>query len=214
MKAIIFDMDGVIFNTENLWKEAFEYYTKRYNLPLDETYRASICGKSEELIIAELKTMFPELDGKKYREEIGAYYLNKINQAAYVVKEGFIELIKSAKAKGYKLALATSNKKMRMEKLFSQKDLDPYQLFDVITTVEDVGANSKPNPYIFLITAKKLGIEPKDIFVIEDSLNGIEAAVRGGFKSIMIKDLIQPNALAKEKCCLITDTLLDIGSII
>ena len=214
MKAIIFDMDGVIFNTENLWKEAFQYYTKRYNLPLDETYRASICGKSEELIIEELKDMFPSLDGKKYRDEIGQYYLNKINEVAYIVKEGFFELIKNAKEKGYKLALATSNTKMRMEKLFSQKDIDPYQIFDVITTVEEVGAKSKPDPYIFLITAKKIGYQSEDIFVIEDSLNGIEAAVRGGFVPIMIKDLIEPNQLAKEKCRLLTDTLLDIIPII
>lgn len=210
MQAIIFDMDGVIFNSENLWKAGFEYYTKKYNLPLDESYRVTIVGKSEEFIIEDLIRMFPDLDAKKYRDEIGKYYNDKINNGEYIIKEGFFELVQKAKEKGLKLGLATSNAKWRMEKLFYQKGVDPYTIFDEITTIEEIGKNSKPNPYIFLKTAEKLGVDPTETIVIEDSLNGIEAAVKGNFKAIMIKDLIPPNEYAKENCYFLADSLLDI----
>lgn len=57
-KAVIFDLDGVIFNTEDCWKRGFEIVTKKYDLPLDENYRVTICGKSEIKIIEELNEMF------------------------------------------------------------------------------------------------------------------------------------------------------------
>ena len=97
-----------------------------------------------------------------------------------------------------------------MEKIFSNKGIDPYKLFDVITTVSEIGKNTKPNPFIFLTTAEKLGTLPKDTIVLEDSINGIEAAVNGEFIPIMVKDLVPPNEYAKERCYKIVGSLLDI----
>ena len=77
-KAVIFDMDGVIFNTENCWQEGFYVVNKKYGLSLDENYRVTICGKSELKIIEELNQMFPDLDAVRYRKEIADYYLKLI----------------------------------------------------------------------------------------------------------------------------------------
>ena len=209
-KAVIFDMDGVIFNTENCWQEGFYVVNKKYGLSLDENYRVTICGKSELKIIEELNQMFPDLDAVRYRKEIADYYLKLIEEGKYQIKEGFLELIKALREKNYKIALATSNLRWRMEKIFSNKGIDPYKLFDVITTVSEIGKNTKPNPFIFLTTAEKLGTLPKDTIVLEDSINGIEAAVNGEFIPIMIKDLVPPNEYAKEYCYKIVDSLLDI----
>lgn len=209
-KAFIFDMDGVIFNTENCWKEGFEMVTKKYGLPLDENYRVTICGKSEKKIIEELKDMFPDLNGVKYREEIAEYYVQMLKDGKYEVKEGFFELIDELKRKNYKIALATSNIRWRMELMFANKGIDPYKIFDEIITVTEIGTKTKPDPFIFLTTAEKLGVKPEDTFVLEDSLNGIEAAVRGEFIPIMVKDLIPPNEYAKENCHKIVDSLLEV----
>ena len=209
-KAVIFDMDGVIFNTENCWKEGFEVVTKKYGLPLDENYRVTICGKSEKKIIEELKEMFPNLDGVKYREEIADYYVELLKNGKYEVKEGFFELIDELKKKNYKIALATSNIRWRMELMFNNKGIDPYQIFDAIITVTEIGTKTKPDPYIFLKTAEALGSRPEDTFVLEDSLNGVEAAVRGHFIPVMVKDLVPPNEYAENHCYKIVNSLLDI----
>lgn len=209
-KAVIFDLDGVIFNTEDCWKVGFEIITKKYGLPLDENYRITICGKSEVKIIEELNTMFPTLDAVTYRKEIADEYVNQIEKGSYHLKEGFFELIDELKKKDYKIALATSNLRWRMEKIFSNKGIDPYKIFDVIITVSEIGNRTKPDPYIFLKAAEQLGADPKETMVIEDSLNGIKAAVRGNFIPIMDIDLIPPNAYAKDHCYKIVDSLLDI----
>lgn len=209
-KAVIFDLDGVIFNTENCWKVGFEIVTKEYGLPLDENYRITICGKSEAKIIEELNVTFPTLDAVKYRKEIADKYVDQINNGEYQLKEGFFELVDALKSKNYKIGLATSNLRWRMEKIFSNKGIDPYKIFDTIITVSEIGNRTKPDPYIFLRAAEELGVEPKDSFVIEDSLNGIEAAARGGFIPIMDKDLIPPNEYAKKRCYKIVDSLLDV----
>ena len=213
-KAVIFDMDGVIFNTENCWQAGFYAINKKYGLSLDENYRVTICGKSELKIIEELNQMFPDLDAVRYRKEIADYYLMLIEEGKYDIKEGFFELIKELKEKNYKVALATSNLRWRMEKIFSNKGIDPYQIFDVITTVSEIGKNTKPNPFIFLTTAEKLGTLPEDTMVLEDSINGIEAAVNGGFIPVMVKDLVPPNEYAKEHCYKIVDSLLDITPLV
>ena len=209
-KAVIFDLDGVIFNTEDCWKKGFEIVTKQYNLPLDENYRVTICGKSELKIIEELNVMFPDLDAVTYRKEIADKYVEQINNGEYRLKEGFFELINVLKEKNYKIALATSNLRWRMEKIFSNKGIDPYKIFDTIITVSEIGNRTKPDPYIFLKAAEELGVKPEDTIVIEDSLNGIEAAVRGNFIPIMAKDLVPPNEYAKKHCYRIVDSLLDI----
>ena len=102
-KAVIFDLDGVIFNTENCWKVGFEIITKKYGLPLDENYRITICGKSEVKIIEELNIMFPTLDAVTYRKEIADEYVNQIEKGNYHLKEGFFELIDELKKKDYKI---------------------------------------------------------------------------------------------------------------
>ena len=209
-KGVIFDLDGVIFNTEDCWKVGFEIITKKYCLPLDENYRITICGKSEVKIIEELNIMFPTLDAVTYRKEIADEYVNQIEKGNYHLKEGFFELIDELKKRNYKIALATSNLRWRMEKIFSNKGIDPYKIFDVIITVSEIGNRTKPDPYIFLKAAKELGADPKETMVIEDSLNGIEAAVRGNFIPIMDKDLIPPNEYAKTHCYKIVDSLLDV----
>ena len=209
-KAVIFDLDGVIFNTENCWKVGFEIITKKYGLPLDENYRITICGKSEAKIIEELNIKFPTLDAVTYRKEIADEYVNQIEKGNYHLKEGFLELIDVLKKKNYKIALATSNLRWRMEKIFSNKGIDPYKIFDVIITVSEIGNRTKPDPYIFLKAAEQLGADPNETMVIEDSLNGIEAAVRGNFLPVMDIDLIPPNEYAKDHCYKIVDSLLEV----
>ena len=111
MKAVIFDMDGVIFDTERVWQEAFIMVNKKYNVNLTEEWRKSICGKSEELIRKELKEMMPNLDVDKYRDEKVAYVNDRVFNGYVPMKDGFLELVKKLKEKKYKILPHTRKKK-------------------------------------------------------------------------------------------------------
>ena len=87
MNAVIFDMDGVIFNTENLWREGFILANKKYNLNLDENYRKTICGKSEDEIRNELKALYKNLDVNNYRDFIINYVNDEKNMKRYISNE-------------------------------------------------------------------------------------------------------------------------------
>lgn len=200
VNAAVFDMDGVIFDTESVWKQAFENANSVFGLKLDEEYRQSTCGKSEDMIRKSLQTTFPDLDVDKYRGYMLKQVNDTINNGDFDVKPGIIDAIKMLRSKNYKIALATSSHKSRAEMLFRKKGLDLYGLFDATVFAEDVGSRSKPDPEIFFVASRLINERPADCFVFEDSLNGIEAAVNGGFIPVMIVDLIEPTKYCYDNC--------------
>ncbi len=214
MKAVIFDMDGVIFNTEKLWQYAFIESNKIYNVNLTEEYRKTICGKSEELIREELKNILPNVDVNAYRDYMVDYVNNNVKNGNFEMKGGFVELINALKNKNYKLALATSSTKDRALMLFNRFSINPNDIFDAFVFAEDVGTKSKPDPFMFRLAASKIGVKEEESFVIEDSLNGIVAAYKGGFKPIMVIDLIEPDDFAKKNCYKIFNNLNEVIDII
>ena len=209
VKTVIFDMDGVIFNTENIWREADISSNKIFNLNIDDKLRQSFCGKSELEIKEELRSLYPNLDVDLYRKTIHEYVHKKIDEGSFEIKEGFIELIQFLKENNFKIALATSSDKPRILKLFKLKNLD-LNIFDYIVCADDVGKKSKPDPYIFNLVSKHFDIPSKNIIVLEDSINGIIAAHNGGFIPIMVKDLIEPNDFCVKNCKLILNNLFEV----
>lgn len=196
--AVIFDMDGVIFDTESLWRKAFLAANKKFNVDITEKYRQGMCGKNEKLVREELRVHRPSLDVDAYRDFMLASVNHDISVGAFEVKPFFKETISYLKEKGIKIALATSSHKVRAENLFRLKGMEIAGIFDATIYAEDALGKSKPDPFMFLEAAKKLGVKPEDAVVVEDSINGIEAAVRGNLIPVMAVDLIPPNDFAKE----------------
>ncbi|MBQ4444391.1 MAG: HAD family phosphatase [Clostridia bacterium] len=194
INAAIFDMDGVIFDTERLWRDAFVLSTRRFNLPLTEADRQLMCGKTEPVIRAELRRAFPSLDADAYRDSMIDYVRAEIAVGRFSLKEGFLSLMDTLRSRGIRTALATSSHRDRAYSLFEKKGLSLDYFFPVTVFSEEVGDKSKPNPYMFCLAAEKLGLTPTSCCVVEDSINGIVAATRGGFMPIMAVDLIEPDA--------------------
>lgn len=209
VKGIVFDMDGVIFDSESIWKEGFLLANSKFNLNFTEIDRQKCCGKNEENIRNELKENYPELQVDEYRDFIIHYVEDTIKAKGAPIKEGFLELMHFLHLSKIKTALATSSNKSRALTLFEKKGLSPTEIFQGLVFSEDV-ENSKPHPEIFLLAAKKLELSPNSCIVLEDSFNGVEAAVRGGFSVIMIKDLIEPTDEIKKKCLFVADSLFDV----
>ena len=212
MIGVIFDMDGVIFDTERIWRDAFIKYNKIYNISLSEEYRKSICGKAEVLIRKELRGMNLNIDIDSYREDIRSYVNSEIKKGNYNIKDGFLDLIQYLKNKKYKIALATSSNRERTNMLFENKNLD-INMFDYILCGDEV-INGKPNPEIFLKACNHLGVDKKECYVIEDSINGIMASIDGGLIPIMVIDMIEPNDYVMKNCKYIFDNLDDVKSIL
>lgn len=205
--GIIFDMDGVIFDSESLWREATVRVNAQFNVQFSEEYRQSMCGKDEDSIRECLKNDFSDLDVGKYRDAVLADVQSQMAKARF--KPHFITVLVECKSRGLKIALATSSRRERAVRMFESKGIDLQDIFDYAVFGDDVKA-SKPNPEIFLLASKGLGMRPEECIVIEDSLNGIRAALDGGFNPVMAVDLIEPDSYVAEHGVPVVRDLRDI----
>ena len=186
-KAVIFDMDGVIFDTEkvylDIWTEVFE----NYGYKMTKELYVTVMGTGRKNVIKTfLENFGDDLPIEKMYEEKDNQLFYRIENQGIPLKEGVKELFSMLKEKNYKIALATSAKRERVEKQIKDKWLK--ESFDAIVCGDDV-EKGKPSPDIFLKAAKKIDVEPENCFVVEDSPAGIKAAFSGGMKGIHVEDL-------------------------
>lgn len=186
-KAVIFDMDGVIFDTEkvylDIWTEVFE----KYGYKMTKELYVTVMGTGRKNVIKTfLENFGDDLPIEKMYEEKDNQLFYRIENQGIPLKEGVKELFSMLKEKDYKIALATSAKRERVEKQIKDKWLK--ESFDAIVCGDDV-EKGKPSPDIFLKAAKEIDVEPENCFVVEDSPAGIKAAFSGGMKGIYVEDL-------------------------
>ncbi len=213
MKSIIFDMDGVIFDSEravyNIWRELAEKYG--FAEDLYEVYIKCIGVNS-----ASTRKIFTEHYGSgfpydEYQKESSKMYRDRYDGGNLPLKPGIEDLLIYLKNKGYKIAIASSTRTERVRMQIEEADLIKY--FDIIVG-GDMVTRSKPAPDIFLKAAEELNAEPSQTYVIEDSFNGIKAAYEGGFIPVMVPDMLPPDDEMRDKASYIFDTLEGIKSIL
>lgn len=186
IKAVIFDMDGVIYDTEKVYLEGWSKVFKDYGYDLKKEHYLSVMGTGRK----NVKKVFLEHYGDKlpieemYKKK-DAELFRIVENEGVPLKEGALEFLDYLKENGYKIALGTSAKRERLEKQL--KD-EVKKRFDVILCGDDV-IKSKPNPEIFLKAAEKLGIVPEECVVIEDSTSGIKASYNAGMIGLHVEDL-------------------------
>lgn len=208
VKAVLFDMDGLIFDTEKLaekgWMKAGEIFG--YRVTQNETAKIRGCNTLAN------SRLFQEWFGdsefyEKGREIRNSYILEYVRENGMPVKEGMHELFQYLREHGIKTALATSTQRESVEEYFKYTDL-PYA-FDVTVCGTEV-QNGKPAPDIFLTAAEKLGVKPEECLVLEDSPNGITAGHAAGCKVIMIPDMDKPEEKITKLCTKICQNLREI----
>lgn len=200
VEAVIFDMDGVIFDTEKYWKQEFFKASEKYGLNLNEEYRQkNAVGKRDSEIRIAMKKEFPnaDIDGfvDYWHSSVKEIFLKNKN----LLKPGFEELVSALKEHDIKIALATSSTMDRCEILFNNCGLKISEIFDFVVTKENV-EKGKPDPEVFLKAIKGLNVNKENSIVLEDSLLGIESAFRAGAQPVMVVDLITPNDDIKKMC--------------
>ncbi len=190
IKLIIFDMDGLMFDTERLafmhWKKAAKKFNYRIN---DEIFKQTIGLKLMETEKIYEKYYGPDFPFEKIKNEEIKLVEDYIRLEGVPVKEGLYELLECIKGKRLKISLATSTEKSRMEMLLNLSKTKKY--FEAIVCGDEI-INGKPDPEIFLKTSQKAKCPPETCMVLEDSKNGIIAAYRAGMIPVMIPDMNKP----------------------
>lgn len=186
-KAVIFDMDGVIFDTERVYLEIWQSVFEKYGYKMTKELYITVMGTGRKNVIKTfLENFGDDLPIEKMYEEKDNQLFYIIENQGIPLKKGVKELFSMLKEKNYKIALATSAKRDRVEKQIKDKWLK--ESFDAIVCGDDV-EKGKPSPDIFLKAAKEIDVEPENCFVVEDSPAGIKAAFSGGMKGIHVEDL-------------------------
>ncbi len=170
-KAALFDLDGVLIDSETLYTGFWEKVGKTHHLP-SPTFAYDIKGTTLNDI---LTTYFPD---PKVRADIDRMLHQFENEIIYPIFPGALEFVDSLKASGMKTVIVTSSDDKKMNFLFAQHP-GFRSHFDAIVTAADV-SRSKPDPEPYIIGARKAGCTPEECIVFEDSFQGLEAGRRAG----------------------------------
>lgn len=185
--AALFDLDGVVLDTERLYTRFYTALGKRYNLP-DPDFALNIKGSTIEKILA---TYFPT-------PEASADVLKSIREFEenmdYPVCEGVVEFIDSLHGHDIRVALVTSSSIDKMRKVAARVP-ELLERFDVMVTGNDV-SRSKPDPEGYILAAHRLGADPADCYVFEDSLSGLAAGMASGATVIGLATTLPAERLA------------------
>ena len=190
IRALIFDFDGTILDTETAWYEAFKEAYLEHEVELTLDMYGKCIGTSlhlfdpYEYLITDLKI---PLDRKAFRQGIHDRLTKMMEQE--VIRPGILDYLAGAKELGLRIGLASSSKRAWIDKYLAQLGISHY--FEAIRTAEDV-ALVKPHPELYELALKDLGVQPHEAIAIEDSPNGARAAAAAGMHYIVV-----PNPVTK-----------------
>lgn len=184
-KAAIFDLDGTLVDSMNIWSKIDEEYLKSFGLEVPDNIQKEITHLTLTETAKYFKEKFDIKDSvnsiiDKWNSMAFHHYSNNIS-----LKDGVLDYLNQLKENNIKIALATSNSVPLLEATLKNNGI--YEYFDVISTSEEV-KKSKENPDIYLLSAKKLGIAPKDCIVFEDIPKAVKGAKLAGMTVYAVYD--------------------------
>jgi HAD superfamily hydrolase (TIGR01509 family) len=208
IELIIFDMDGLMFDTEKISFVSWRQSAVQYGYEIDdEIFRKTIGAnliRTKEIYLNHFGNNFPieEIinDRSRIAEEI-------VKSKGVPVKKGLYDLLDYLKQSNIKKAVATSTSRKRALNLLRMANIDKY--FDYILCGDEI-EKSKPDPEIFLKVSDKLACSPEKCLVLEDSEAGITAAYIAGMLPIMIPDIKEPDDETKALIFKKMNSLMDV----
>ena len=208
LKAVIFDMDGLMINSEVITYECYQAVLGKMNLTISREFYVTLLGKN----IAWATGRFHEEYGEDFPvqeviKNVHAMMANRFRTEGIPLKPGLIDLLTYLKENNYKTIVATSSNRARVDQILFHAGIEPY--FDDSICGDEV-TKSKPNPEIFLKACAKLGVEPSEAVVLEDSEAGIQAAADGNIPVICVPDMKYPAPEFEARTTRIVKTLHDV----
>ena len=207
-KAVVFDMDGVLFDTERLCQDSWIEVANRRGLPDMEIIFPKCIGRnandSRQIV---LEAYGADFDYEVFRREASDWFWKYLEENGLPAKEGVRELLNWLKEQGWRIGLASSTRRSSVISHLEQAGIKDF--FEEIIT-GDMVEHSKPLPDIYLLACRKLMVDPAETYAIEDSPNGIRSAYRAGMKPIMVPDLLSPDGEMEQLSTCIFSGLLDV----
>ena len=203
MKGAIFDMDGLLLDSERLFQVGWHMLADKYGVELGDRFSGEIIGCGEVQAAGVLSRYFPGAVPQDLIEECKAK-VAELEETQLELKKGVREILAGLKSAGFRLAVASSSPLTMIRKNLGRMGV--LDFFDVLLSGEEV-TRGKPNPDIFLLAAERLGLEPESCYVFEDSLNGIRAAHAANCRAVMIPDQVAPTDEIRTMCDVYPDLI-------
>ena len=196
IKGVIFDLDGVILSTDEYHFLAWKQLADKLDIPFDREKNNLLRG------VSRMESLEIVLDGREFSAEQKAAFAAEKNETYRAllsrmtpsdVSNDVKNTISKLKSRGIKVAIGSSSKntKFILERVGMIND------FDAIADGNDI-KRSKPDPEVFLVAARLIGLAPSECIVVEDALAGIDAAISGGFFPVAIGDAVKhPGAMTR-----------------
>ena len=212
---VIFDMDGVIVDSEAVYLAGYLHAAELYDLPIEDMKTAvgravGVIDAMERQIMIETFGHLPQFSMDKTYKACRDYFNNIVETGQMELKPGAAQILQILKNRNIPVGLASSSPRVMIKKVLERHDVLRY--FDVIVS-GDMVMKGKPDPEIFLRCADAMGIpvsKYSETFVIEDSHNGIRAAYAAGMKPVMVPDQLPPTQEMREKAAVILPSLFDV----
>lgn len=194
--AILFDMDGLMIDSESISANAWLLAGEQHGIKLDDELLMGLVGLSVNLSRDYVARHFNDAElASQLSSACRVYYRQLLHEGDIPLKPGIVELLQWVNHTEIPHAVATSTQRTLADLKLARTGLAPY--FD-ITVAGDEVVNPKPAPDVYLAAAAKLGVKPERCMVLEDSPYGLQAAMAANMQTILVPDLIQPTANEQE----------------
>ena len=213
IKAVLFDMDGLMVDTESLATEAFIHGAKKQGYEMTREETLLVLGFTTKSIYEFWGNYFKDSDvsGKQLVDD-HYEYIEDILFTTGPKKMPFIEeLLIYLKDNNYKVAVASSSNMNHIVNNMEKTGLVKY--IDELASGAEV-ENGKHAPDVFLLAAERLGVKPEECIVLEDSMAGVIAGSTAGAKVIMVPDMFEPDEVCKERAYKIVGNLGEVIKIL
>ena len=193
LKAIIFDLDGVVAETESIHMRAFQKTFEKFNIKFTQEYQNGLVGFTVKDNIIKVKSDYKiDIDVDEYVKKRNDEYYTLLEKNMIEPNPGFVDILSWGENRKVKFGICSSSKRKMVEivlnSVFKNLDIEKsaYEFFDVIATGDDA-RRRKPYPDLYLYAVDKLCLNPIECLAIEDSKIGIESARSAGCKIVALK---------------------------
>lgn len=207
VKAVIFDMDGLLLDTEIIAYKIFNEILNQYGHKIDLDTYSNFVGLTKSNFVAAIQIQFSNLQNpQKIVDSLYLKMKEELSTSIPDIKQGALQSLKNLKEREIPLAVATSTYREQADQLLKKTGL--WDFFDVVVT-GDMVENSKPSPDIFLETMNRLSVNNTETLILEDSANGIRAVHAAGAQPILVPDMKMPSKQVQDMAIKIYSSLLD-----